>query len=325
MSEMMMFNGEQKQKYMDSDKTNKDSLRRYFIRLAPKENELSKDIYEMSQGELISTLKSLSIRREETRGHLLSLLRSYIDWARFNGVDGCQSHIHMLTPGSISSNEAIVNTMIKDPEHLQQILDDGQDYINYENRSKITTLLFRLLYQGIDLNEIRSLKKDSFDYDSNVVRLSDERLFMVDDSIATLWKECAELTFIEKKNGRAEVSKSSSTSEYIKYSLVDNKYLFRAIAGDKGDTNDPCSLNTFRKMISRVFIANETKSIPARNINYSGVFYKLYMHEKSGNHVSPELIAEKFSVKYTNRNELLANTRKWRIDYEDWKIAFNHK
>ena len=325
MSTTEMFNKEQKQNYIDSDKSNKDSLRRYFLRLAPKENEYAKDICEMSQKELINTLKSLSIRREDTRGHLLSLLRSYIDWVRFKGVGGAQSHIHLLTPSSISTTEAVVSAMIKNPEHLQGILDDGLDYQNYENRSKITTLLFRLLYQGIDLNEIRSLQKNSLNYTTNMVTLSDERLFEVDDSIAPLWKECASLTFIEKRNGKADSSKSNKVAEYIKYDLIDNNYLFRAIAGDKGDTDIPCSLNTFRKMISRVFEANETKSIPARNINYSGIFHKLYIHEKSGNKVTPELIAEIFLVKYCNRTELLANTRKWRIDYEDWKIAFKHK
>ena len=324
MSTVGMFNSEQKQNYIDSDKANKDALRRYFLRLAPKEKDYAKDIYEMTQAELIDTLKSLNIRREDTRGHLLSLLRGYVDWARFKGLPGCQTIIHLLSPESISSDDIINNTMIKDPDHLQEILNDGLDYENYENRSKITSLLFKLLYQGLDLDQIRNLQKDDLDYATNMVKLADGSLYEVDAHIAPLWEECAAITFIEKRNGRADTAKSSKSVEFIKYDLADNNYLIRTIAGDKGDTNMPCSLNQLRKMISRVFMANEAKTIPARNINYSGIFYKLYMHEKAGNEITPQLIAEKFFVKYETRTELLANTRKWRIDFEDWRIAFGY-
>jgi integrase len=309
---------------MDSEQVNGDVLRRYFLRLAAKEEEYQQDICVMQRRELADTLKSLNIRREETRGHLLSLLRGYIDWARLNGVENVQKVIHLITPESIISDDSVKTSMIKSPEHLKEILDDGLDYTNYENRSKVVTLLFRLLYQGIPLDEIRSLKKTDIDYNTGIIKISDEKTYQIDTELAALWKECASITYIEKRNGKADTAKSKTVMEFIKYDLADNDYLFRKIAGSKADSNEPCSLNTFRKMVAYAFAGNEAKTIPARNINFSGLFYKLYQYEQSGNEITPEVLAGFFLVKYNNRQEMLANTRKWRIDYDDWKIAFGY-
>jgi hypothetical protein len=321
-----VYNDKQKQTYLDFEGVNTDSLKRYFIRIEPKEEEHQKDISQMNQEELIDTLQSLNIRREESRGHLLSLMRGYINWVKLHehGAPNLPNSINTITPESIGSDSAVKDTMIKNPEHLQSLLDDGLDYINYENRSKITKLLFWLLYQGILLEDMPSLRKDSIDYSNYVIKVSNNKTYQIDDKTIKLWKDCVVISYIEKKNGRSIISKRSDTNEYSKYDLIDNEYLFRPIVGNKGYTNQKSSIHTIRKMLSGVFEACDMKSIPARNINYSGIFYKIYLREKEGEKITPEIIAEYFTIKYKDRVELIANTRKWRIDYEDWKIAFDY-
>jgi integrase len=319
-----IYNENLKQQYMEFDGANADSIKRYFVRIASKEFDYSKDIVEMTQDELIDTFKSLNIRREESRGHFLSLIKSYVNWAILNDKTQNGNAIARITPESIGTEEAVKDNMIKSPEHLQEILDDALDRENYENKSKMCDLLFWLLYQGIRLEEIQALKKDSIDFNTNTVTTILGTEFSLSDDIARLWKECATITYYEKKNGKSQYAKSSNVSEYVKYDLVDNKYLFRSIVGNKVNTNTMMNFNQLRKLIAYVFDACEKKTIPARNINYSGIFYKLYLLEKEGHSITPEIIAKYFRIKYNASSNLPTVTRKWRIDFEDWKLAFDY-
>ena len=319
-----MYNGNQKQEYINFEATNEGALKRYFARIADKENAYSKDIADMNLSELLDSLKSLNIRREESRGHLLSLLRGYVNWAILNNKTENANIIGQVTPESIGTDNAIKETMIASPEHLQLIFDDALDYENYENKSKMSELLLRLLYEGITLEEVQAFKKTDIDYEERKIRTVNDTDFIVSDYIARLWKDCTTITYYERKNSRAANAKTSNINEYTKYDLHDNKYLFRTIIGKKGNSNDMITMDTLRKIILAVFTACEKKTIPARNINYSGIFYKLYSLEKEGTVITPEIIAEYFRIKYKQGDYLSNITRKWRIDYEDWKIAFGY-
>ena len=319
-----MYNEKQKQNYLDFDATNEGSLKRYFVRIAPKEAEYAKDLADMNLPQLVDTLKSLNIRREASRGALLSLLRGYVNWCILNGKTANENFISQITPESIGSVEPIIENMIGSPEHLNQICEDALDYVNYENKSKMSELLLRLLYEGITLEEIQAFTKSDIDYDTNEIKTILGETFKVDDNLARLWKECTKLTFYEKRNGRAEVSKKSNVNEFTKLDLVDNKYLFRPTANNRVNDNYMITLDSLRKVLLAVFTNLEKKTIPARNINYSGIFYKLYLLEQDGTEITPEILAKYFRVTY-NENSRLANiTRKWGIDFEDWKIAFGY-
>jgi integrase len=319
-----MFNEIQKQEYIDFESTNESALKRYFARIAPKEEEYQKDIVDMDLDEAMDTLKSLKVRREESRGHLLSLIRGYDNWAKLNGKSKNVHVISRIPPEAIGTDDVYLETMIGSPEHLDKIFDDALDYENYENKSKSHELLFRLLYEGMTLEEVQSLKKSDIDYDERKVKTIHGTDFIVSDYISRLWKECAVMTYYERKNSRSASAKSTNVNEYSKYELNDSRYLFRTIVGTKSHTDVMMTLDSLRKMILNVFLACEKKTVPARNINYSGIFYKLYMLEREGNSITPEIIADYFRISYNEESNMPTITRKWRIDYEDWKIAFGH-
>jgi len=318
-----MFNDKQKQEYIDFEATNEGALKRYFVRIAPKEDEYSKDIIEMKLDEALDSLKSLKIRREESRGHLLSLLRGYRNWAFTNGKTKNKDVIGIITPESIGTDDAVKESMIGSPEHLQLIFDDPLDYEYYENKSKMSELLLRLLYEGMTLEEIRALKKTDIS-GANMIKTIHSAEFIVSDDIARLWKQCAEMDHYEKKNGRSTFSNKKDVNEYTQYALVESVYLFRTIASSKSYPNTMMTLDSLRKIILAVFSACEKKTIPARNINYSGIFYKFLQTERAGKAVTPDTIAQYFRIPYNEQSNLHTMTRKWRIDYEDWKIAFGY-
>jgi len=320
----VMFNEKQKQDYITFEAATDGSILRYFVRIASKETEYSKDLADMNLTQLVDTLKSLNIRREESRGHLLSLLRGYVNWCILNGKTTNTNVINQITPESIGSINAVVDNMIGGPKHLNQIFEDALDYENYENKSKMSELLLRLLHEGITLEEIQAFTKNDINYDNSEIKTVHGMTFKVSDEIACLWKECTNIDFYEKKNGRSQVSKKSNVKEYTKYDLVNNKYLFRTIVSNKVNANDKITLDSLRKIILTVFTACEKKTIPARNINYSGIFYKLYLLEQEGKEITPELLIEYFRITYDEKSRLKNITRKWKIDFEDWKIAFGY-
>ena len=320
-----MYNEKQKQEYVDLEGTNEDHLKRYFVRIAPKEKEYAKDITEMSLPELKDTLMSLNIRRYDSRSALLSVLRGYVNWAILNKKTNNASVIDKLTPESIGTGEVVQENMIGSPEHLQELFDTALDYENYENKSAMSELLIRLLYEGMTLEEIQSLKKADLDFDGKKVQTVLGTVFHLNDDIAILWRKCSKITSYEKKNSRAMLAKNTkNVEEYVNYELIDNKYLFRTIVTNKNDPISMITLDSLRKTLLAVFTAAERKTIPARNINYSGIFYKLLQLEKEGNVITQEVIAKHFRITYNEHSNLPALTRKWRVDYNDWKLAFGY-
>ena len=83
MSEMpIMYNSRKKMEYIKHESTNSKVLVNYFARIAKKEMEYHKDVINMTYQELRDTIESLTIRRSDTRAHLISALRGYANWAQ---------------------------------------------------------------------------------------------------------------------------------------------------------------------------------------------------------------------------------------------------
>lgn len=321
-----IYNEQQKQEYIEFESVNSKTLTNYFKRIAAKEQEYGKDIADMNYEEAKDTITSLNIRREETRGQVISLFRGYVNWAQLNGKTNNSNILNMITAESIDSKDIIQNRMIRNPEQLQEILDNSLDYVNYENRAKRDSLLFWLLYSGLTVEEVKFLKKDSLNREDKIVTTTDGRKCSVYDTVLMLWDGCCKMTYIEKGNGQMKNSRarSNNISEYIKYDLVDSDYLFRAVAWNNTNDKEPMSTATLLSIVAKVFQDIEGVRISPTNIRNSGICYKLYLLEKDGVEITPEIVAEYFGIEYEDRPHLMLNTRRWRIDYEDWKLAFDY-
>jgi hypothetical protein len=188
-----------------------------------------------------------------------------------------------------------------------------------------------LLYSGLDLEEIRALKKGDLNFEVKIVSAKSGKKVKVDDKIAELWKYCSKMIYIEGKNSRAsDAMPKYDISEYSKYLLTESDYLIRPVSRNK-NTNEIIPLATLRSVINNVFRsdsddetdASDIKISPS-NIRNSGIFYRLYSLESSGVEITHEVVAENFYIIYRDKSDLNIKTRKWRIDYEDWKHAFGY-
>ena len=308
------YNEKQKKEYVIQEQQNAVSLRGYFRRVAEKEYEYQKDLAEMDEAELRDTFASLRIRRVETLSNMLSLMRGYVRWARFTKRISGSSPIDSIVPVSLVVEETVASQMVKSPEHFNEIVEKGVEAeIGYKNnRINLTRLVMWLLYSGLEIAQLRTLKKTDIDYENKTVLGTP-----VFDKVVPLWDTCKVITSIEKHGTRAREGT-------IEYKLLENDNMFRPIAGNKSDPHALLNGSHFHAIVSNV--AKEYKNIrlTALTIKNSGIFYRLLEQEKAGSEKLLVNIAKWYNIEYADDSELAVKTRKWRIDYEEWKIAFGH-
>jgi len=330
-----MFNEKQKQDYINYEGVNSITLEQYFKRIAPMERQYNKDITDMDADELKGTLSSLNIRREESRGHCISLLRGYINYMKLIGKTDNSSAINSITPESIPADNAIKSEMIKSADQLKEILDAAARYEYQDNRSIRDKLVMWLLYLGLTIEELRHLRKNALNDDgivtTSVKKAKNDTVSIVtkkykaDENVLALWEECANMTFIEKDG-------SKYGKHAVNYELVDNEYMFRPIIGQKKagtDLQQPCNVTFFASIVAKIFknyfeLTGNNILVSPLNMRNSGIFYRLNLEEANGKEITPEVIAEEFDIEYTSTVGLSVKTRKWRKDYDNWKLAFKY-
>ena len=320
----MLYNYNAKLKYIKYENTNPQILINYFTRVAKKEYEYDRDIAEMTAEELKETIASLKIRRSDTRAHIISALRGYASWARQNGRVRDTAAMDALDPDGFDTREINLNHMVRSPEHLRGILGECLDYVNCPNTSVKYELYCWLLYAGLTIDEIRVLRKEAIDKERQVIvtGVREYAYGHIEEPLVRLWEQCASMTHIEKKNNRYSAENAASR-EYIKMELVDNENMFRPMArGNRNIHEEYMSMVSFMTLTKKILGSRENM-ISANNIRISGLYYKLYRAEREGAELTNEVFAENFGIKYTDNLTLRNNTRRYRIDYDDWKRSFD--
>lgn len=320
-----MYNEKQKQEYIDKEELNTVALTNYFKRLSKIEESYGKDIADMNAEELTAALSSLNIRSVISRGHFLTLMRKYIHWAVLSGkTHNEMNHINDIKPENIGTKYAIQTKMLRDPEQVRHILNTvyNPDFCVLPNRACRDKLIFWLLYCGLTTSEIQLLKKTDIDTTNKLVSRHEKRneFVEVNNEVIELWKRHAKHTYIEKRG-------SYNENDIYFCELVDNDFLFRPLASKK-----VCSIKQITESLIFATVNNIYKeydkmtsakiSVSPSSMRISGIFYKLYLEERSGKEITPEVINRYFNVEYSSAYDLSVKMRKYCIDFMDWKLAF---
>jgi hypothetical protein len=331
-SETTIYNHGEKLRYIKYENKNPATLINYFTRIAEKETEYGKDIVEMNMAELKDTINSLKIRREDSRSHLISILRGYASWAKKNSVLKSTEAIFEITPDEFDTKDINLQSMVKSPEHLAEILDGALDFVNYRNKSSQNALYCWLSYIGLKTDDIQILEKDFIDIDRQLITVNNNTYsfdYIDDCPIVKLWERCSSMRYIEKKNSwyDADDKRKKRRDEYIHYQLADNNYILRSAVRSKYSEDSPMPRLALLNITIKMFensSGNVTKT-SASNIRVSGMYYKLYTNEKKGLELTDELFADYFDIKHTESTDLATATRRYRVDYDAWKSAFDYQ
>jgi len=329
----IIYNEAQKQKYMDAEPQNAAGLKNYFLRVGRFEEALGKDLADLNAGELGELVLSLRIRSEIAKSHLISMLRAYVKWVHSQGLNKIpnQKAIEELSADDVSSKEAIKAQMIKSPKQLNLVLSTIHDngYYNYEIKEAKENLIFWLLYNGLEVEQLRVLKKKDIDIVRKTIfaaifnekgNIVGKKEIQIDDKIIKWWQTFAKASQIERPGERLEKGCSL-------HDLTNSEYLFRPVMATG---KEKClTLISFRATINRLFdkYTKET-GIPLRvspyNIKLSGIFYNALADEKNKIQITKEYMAEKLGLKCKDSRELVMKTRRFLYDYKNWKEAFGY-
>jgi integrase len=311
-----MFNKEQKEEYLSSFSSNKDSIQRIFKKTAITESLYNKDLADMSEKELVEVLGSLNLVRVKTRGITSSIIRNYIKWAILMGkTTNTDTSRYDFSLMQIKTSASLKNKMIKNPLQVKEILSasfsDG--FFNQPNKEIRDSLIFWLVYSGLTLEEVQALKKTDIDTLNKVIKLPKGKFVsIIDKSIIPLWKQCKDISFIESVplNSTAKVSQINSM-------LVDSEFLFRPIVGKELDRGNQVKISYLRSKIADIFKRYNEKTgslilVSPRNLRISGTFYQVYQAEKAG--APAEAALSKY---FTDYNAVELSEAK--TDYNTWK------
>ena len=319
MNELKIYNEEQKIKYLDYDKKNYKANLLYFQRLAPIEMELEKDVANMSPVEFKKSLESLGIAKRKTIGHAHSLITSYVEWAFSNGFVVTKEQIEQVLVESIDNMSSIQTQMLKDPQHVTHILETAIDE-SFAGRACRDKLIVWLMYIGMTSEEIQYIKKNDVDYDNKNIKTHLENIYVVDNMVLHLCEIVSGMTYIEKASSRTPLGQ-------VDMELVDNNYLFRGILGKKGKTNESVKITTILKALYDTIKkynkeTGENLKISATNVRESGLFYKVYTLEKSGENISKDFFQNYLVETQFDKSVTEYKAREYYADYIDWKAAF---
>jgi len=321
-----MYNEDQKLEYISFEATNSRTLTRYFNRIAPREEFYDKDIADMSEEELKESLLSLNIRSITSKGHLISLIRAYINWCIENKKTENKNVAYNIKPEDIDSKHAIKIQMLRSPEQIRYILNTvyNPDIYKYTNRAIQNKLVFWLIYCGLRITELSSLKKTDINYDKKIVinPVNRNAHYDINDEVVFLWERQTKQTYIEKGGVH-------NKNDVYYYELIENDFLFRPIKGNNTDTERKYSVSLLASIIIVIFRdyyeqTSEKLRISPENIRLSGAFYKLYLREINGEQITPDMMIVVLGLTPSSDSDLRLLTRKYFIDYEEWKSAFNY-
>jgi len=339
-----MFNSPIKEKYLKIDVKNAKGLSNFFKRVYRcdefGERAVGKDIADFALEEWESLIIALNLRSERSKAQFIGLIRPYVKWyhiSRQNKETRYNGAIDKLSSVSIDSSDAFRMKMLGSKQQISEIISEVYDDGSCDVKRSRDELLFLLLFLGIDTTEICVLEKT--DLDSRKKELSvkwvasrsndktmqvvvndiEQRTYKVESDIVALWEKCSEATELESANGKGG---------YNIRELQDTPYLFRNV--ESANADKIVSTQSLRTIVDRIF--NQYKDntgielkVSIGNIKISGIFYRMYLEEKEGQEITNEYMASKFNMSFADRNELVAKTRSYMIDYQNWKRAFGHK
>jgi poly(A) polymerase Pap1 len=215
--------------------------------------------------------------------------------------------------------------MIGSTEHLKEMLDyvyeETETFL--EVKSARDKLLFELLYLGINVREIRELKKTDINYNTKEVVVGN-RTYVINDDVVENWRIYSKADSIEVTGG--------FECGYRLVPLFYSEYLFRNQV--KNDASERMDIEPLRNIVKRFWKVynngtDETVNVTADNVRLSGLFYRALQDERIGTEVTREYLAKLFDKDCSNDNgdiskkRLYDMTQKLLADYNNWKYVFH--
>lgn len=290
----------------------KKNYENLFYNLSTYEYQLNKDFCEMNTLEVKMTIASLKLLSSASQATTLSILRDYVDWCIANGKTNNENPLTTIQIGDIDISVAVRSKLLSSPSRLAEILKiafEGRD-MGYFKQSE---LMAWLLYFGINRNEIKTLKRKDIDiFAKNLEMKSAIPLKNEEWDVLGLLKYCSDTETIYVGNKESKLSNTP--------------YVFRTRENKNSKQLTMADLSLVQRIrkINAEYIENtgQLLELSIDRIFKSGVFYRLFLLEKSQIKITDRIILNEFGLNYENKNTFSNEAIKKKMDYRNWKKAF---
>lgn len=291
-TESKLYNEHIKERFLGTyPETTRPGYRRIFVTSKRTEEMLGKDLYDFNLEEIEYVLYDLApttFAASQTNGRIVT---AYISWAIEEGLR--KNNINPLR--------------IVDPQYFTKFVDPSLNIYFTEKRLRDIEdqcvnaqdyAIFRLLFEGVRVNELRYLKKEDIDSENLQLALTDEdgskRVLDVSPRAISFVEKAAKETIYHKRNG--EPIENERIRPYT--DLVDNEYVFRTSI-TKTDHYQAVDVHLIYRRISSIKDIFEIPFFTSGNITKSGMIYMAKeLVKKDGDLLRDHylMIAERFKV-----------------------------
>lgn len=301
-----MYNELQKQKFI-FERYGADSKRieEVFNTIAPKEEELGKDVSEFSSDEIQDIVSNRIGRRNSTGKSLFKFVCEYLEWCGKNQIPVAADISKVVA----KSNARNGNEFFSSPAHIKLCLD--QAYRVPECNPSTTPLkcLVWLLFSGIDVDNACEVKNSDIDFENLLIHYNGIDYPLYRESIPDFKNAVNKETFVYFHPKYDPVERVRMKSDYVLRGLKTPKMSYEYV-----------------KQLKRKNEELEKKFVP-RSIIKSGIYYRIYEIERMG---FPADLSEEIDRQMKNRdldspgyrykNTALNNVRfNVKAEYELWK------
>lgn len=313
-----MYNEEVKQQFLNS--LSKESAMKMaegvFKIVAPFEEELNKDVCFFDDTEIKAILADMSIMSGGTtnKGPRIQALQNYIKWCVSSGIDGVNTNI-LNAKGD--PTDKIRSRMVKDPEHLEAVLNALFKPVYEETVDVVYRSAFWLCYSGLNREDFENVKVSGIDLTNKTVTVGEDTFTLYEQSLDAI-RTCIEL--------------DEFTVIHPHYRGVDKRFvqedtLLRCSTGILSPST--LQIMTNRRVTGRKRYGIVVPKIKIESVSESGLFYRAYQESLRGfdvdfiNVVRKEMENKNYST-ITNsiKNQIMYRSRNYKAEYDRWVEVF---
>lgn len=269
------------------------TIRDAFIRFGEElECPLQKDLYEMSQGELMAVLPNLEITNYTDIRIKMSFIIDYIDWAyKRNLTNDLMNVAREINIYDINLTKPMLVSHIKDDKTFAEMLETTYDI----HRPNNTAVLWCMIWMGIPIKEAVLVKNEEIDLEKNTINYNNT-LYKIPEVFHYIFDCYIKYDIMEYEGNNGMVIKKLIDSGYfIKPTRTMNK------EEDTYYEPAPCNSNSLSTKLSN--FKKDYRDITGKNVLYStntitssGIFYRAYEEERAGKSIDGDYMADKFNI-----------------------------
>ena len=318
---MEYYNAERKEKFLEQKKDiivekNLKIYKRLFKVFGQDEKRYDMDLCDFSYDILMTVLPLRLSRGWNSKATQLSLLKEYAGWCYKEKLNKHNTFdILRIKSSDIDSSLRTRKQLIKDPQHLQSILDE---VLKSERDEPSVDIMYRivcwLLYYGFTEEEIMSMKQSNVDFENNIIYNDDRTKSVVLDKNLRNLLECSislDSVYRPAKSGAIRLDLDKS-----------DKIIRRIAMKNNNESSDIIKIRL--SLMRRNYEKNvyENVSLSTKRLRLSGIFYRLYEKEISGDKLTDDDFYFNIREGLTKQSVKIKIKRN-KQEYNDWKRAFN--